>query len=103
MIAILLISLAKAAFILPCHLEHVGAKSDAPLARVGRSAAGFVLYPLQRFEQVWERVNGWADRGLNFFIEHIYSGVCGCCASFDLHRIGSRRLHAVGAVPQAGQ
>jgi multidrug efflux pump subunit AcrB len=75
MIAVLLFSLAEATFILPCHLGHIGAKSDAPLARIGRSAAGFVLYPFQRFEQAWERVNRGADRLLAAFIERIYMPV----------------------------
>ncbi len=72
MIAILLFSLAEAIFILPCHLGHIGAQSDAPLARWGRSFATFVLYPLVRFEQAWERVNRAADRVLNWLIERTY-------------------------------
>lgn len=72
MIAILLFSLAEAIFILPCHLGHVGAHSDAPLTRWVRRFTSFLLYPLMRFEQSWERVNRGADRSLNWFIEHAY-------------------------------
>ncbi|MBW3597695.1 MAG: efflux RND transporter permease subunit, partial [Planctomycetes bacterium] len=75
MIAILVLSLLEAAFILPCHLGHVGATSDAPLARWGSRLASHALYPFQRFEAAWSRVNAAADRGLAWFIERVYMPV----------------------------
>ncbi|UUO05779.1 efflux RND transporter permease subunit [Blastopirellula sp. J2-11] len=67
MIAILLISLLEAAFILPCHLAH-GDDSDDLI----NNAIDFFAYPFRPIGAAFNRVGDWTSARLDWVIENAY-------------------------------
>ena len=63
-IAMLIISLLEAMFILPCHLSHI----DSWVFRMLR----VVLFPLRPLADLSHRINDWSSRWLDRFINRIY-------------------------------
>ena len=66
-IAMLIVSLFECLLILPCHLAH----GDSAFFRV----IGFLFYPLRFLVDVFGRINAMTARGLNRFVDTIYTPV----------------------------
>lgn len=66
-IAMLVISLFESMFILPCHLAH----HDSLVFRI----IGFFLYPLSFIVKLFGRINKITARGLQWFIDTLYTPV----------------------------
>ncbi|MCC9609749.1 efflux RND transporter permease subunit [Blastopirellula sp. JC732] len=67
MIAILVISLLEAAFILPCHLAHDDDSED-----LVNNLIDFFAYPFRPLGKAFNKVGDWTSARLDWFIEHVY-------------------------------
>ena len=121
-IAMLAISLIESMTILPCHLGH-GESDKRPLAErmrgvievwpvytrvpvhvlllVHRALMDIVLFPWSLMRLLFGRINGWADRNLNWFVARVYLPLLRRCLqrpSIAVSLAGAVMVVAVGAV-----
>ena len=121
-IAMLAISLIESMTILPCHLGH-GESDKRCLAErmrgvievwpvytripvhvlllVHRALMDIVLFPWSLMRLAFGRINGWADRNLNWFVTRVYLPLLRRCLqrpSIAVSLAGAVMVVAVGAV-----